>query len=136
MGKPEPQSLEGFSDVQSNAYYAAAVNWACEQGVTKGTGNGKFSPTGTLTREQAFTLIYRAYFYDREAADDSVLERFSDADSVSKFAVKAASSLVDMGIISGSGGKLDPKSMISRAQIAKLLCESIYYDYNSSIAVG
>ena len=136
MGKPEPQSLDGFSDVQQNAYYAAAVNWACEQGITKGTGSGKFSPGGTLTREQAFTLIYRAYFYDRDASDTSALERFTDAGSVSKFALKAVASLADMGIISGSGGKLNPKAMISRAQIAKLLCESIYYDYSSSIAVG
>lgn len=49
-----------FSDVAANAYYAKAVTWAAENGITGGTGNGKFSPKADCTRGQIVTLLYRA----------------------------------------------------------------------------
>lgn len=48
-----------FSDVQSGAYYARAVAWAVANGITNGTGNGKFSPDSTCTRGQIVTFLYR-----------------------------------------------------------------------------
>ena len=50
----------GFSDVSDGAYYAKAVAWAAENGITGGTGNGKFSPNADCTRGQIVTLLYRA----------------------------------------------------------------------------
>ena len=49
-----------FSDVPTTAYYAKAVQWASQNGVAAGTGNGKFSPDAEITRAQAITFIYRA----------------------------------------------------------------------------
>ena len=49
-----------FSDVPSGAYYAEAVRWAVEKGVTNGTGNGTFQPNGSCTRAQAVTFLWRA----------------------------------------------------------------------------
>lgn len=49
-----------FSDVAVDAYYAKAVAWADENGITSGTGNGKFSPNEDCTRSQIVTLLYRA----------------------------------------------------------------------------
>ena len=49
-----------FSDVAANAYYAKAVAWANENGITSGTGNGKFGPKADCTRAQIVTLLYRA----------------------------------------------------------------------------
>ena len=49
-----------FSDVAANAYYAKAVAWANENGITSGTGNGKFGPKADCTRAQIMTLLYRA----------------------------------------------------------------------------
>jgi len=49
-----------FADVPSGAPYAGAVSWAVEQGITDGTGNGKFSPNKTCTRGQIVTFLYRA----------------------------------------------------------------------------
>ena len=60
-GSPEPKSMNSFSDVSADAYYAKAVAWAVEQGITVGTGNGKFSPDATCTRAQIVTFLYRAY---------------------------------------------------------------------------
>lgn len=40
--------------------YAKAVAWAAENGITNGTGNGKFAPNAVCTRAQIVTLLYRA----------------------------------------------------------------------------
>ena len=50
-----------FADVKADAYYAEAVQWAVENGVTNGTGEGKFSPDAICTRGQMVTFLYR-YF--------------------------------------------------------------------------
>jgi len=59
-GSPAPKSMSSFADVAEDAYYAKAVAWAVENGITGGTGNGKFSPDATCTRAQAVTFLYRA----------------------------------------------------------------------------
>ena len=59
-GSPAPKSASNFTDVPADAYYAKAVVWAVENGITGGTGDGKFSPDATCTRAQAVTFLYRA----------------------------------------------------------------------------
>ena len=59
-GSPEPKSTGSFADVPTDSYYAKAVAWAVENGITGGTGDGKFSPDATCTREQAVAFLYRA----------------------------------------------------------------------------
>lgn len=49
-----------FSDVAPDAYYAQAVKWAVDNGVTNGTGNNAFSPNATVTRAEAVTFLWRA----------------------------------------------------------------------------
>ena len=50
-----------FVDVPENGYYAGAVAWASENGVTEGIGMGKFGPNSDCTRGQIVTFLYRAY---------------------------------------------------------------------------
>ncbi len=59
-GSPEPKSMSSFSDVSTDSYYAKAVAWAVENGITTGTGDGKFSPDATCTRAQSVTFLFRA----------------------------------------------------------------------------
>ena len=59
-GSPEPKNMSNFKDVPADSYYAKAVAWAVENGITGGTGDGKFSPNATCTRAQAMTFLYRA----------------------------------------------------------------------------
>lgn len=59
-GSPAPKSASNFTDVPADAYYAKAVAWAVENGITGGTGDGKFSPDATCTRAQAVTFLFRA----------------------------------------------------------------------------
>ena len=58
-GSPEPGSAGSFSDVPYRAYYADAVAWAVEYGITNGTAPGLFSPAQTCTRAQIVTFLYR-----------------------------------------------------------------------------
>ena len=59
-GSPEPQNDVTFTDVPSSAYYAKAVAWAVEEGITNGVGGGKFDPDAPCTRAQAVAFLYRA----------------------------------------------------------------------------
>ena len=59
-GAPEPKSMGSFADVPANSYYAKAVAWAIENGITTGTGDGKFDPDAICTRAQAAAFLYRA----------------------------------------------------------------------------
>ncbi len=58
-GCPEPQSTGSFSDVSEGSYYARAVAWAAANGITGGTGEGRFSPDAACTRGEIVTLLYR-----------------------------------------------------------------------------
>lgn len=59
-GSPAAKSMSNFTDVPASAYYANAVAWAVENGITGGTGDGLFSPNATCTRAQAVTFLHRA----------------------------------------------------------------------------
>jgi len=61
MGQSAAGSAANFTDVPADAYYAQAVAWAVENGITTGTGNGKFSPDNTCTRAQIAVFLYRNY---------------------------------------------------------------------------
>ena len=50
-----------FSDVLTDSYYANAVAWAVENGVTNGIGDGLFGPDNSCTRAQIVTFLFRAY---------------------------------------------------------------------------
>ena len=59
MGQPAAGSTASFIDVPADAYYANAVSWAVENGVTTGVGGGRFDPNATCTRAQIATFLYR-----------------------------------------------------------------------------
>ena len=59
-GSPEPKGAANMTDVPQDAYYAKAVAWAIENGITSGTGENRFSPDATCTRAQGVTFLYRA----------------------------------------------------------------------------
>ncbi len=61
MGGPAAPDAECFSDCSDAAYYAEAVRWAVSEGITKGTGPGRFSPNDPCTRGQIVTFLYRAF---------------------------------------------------------------------------
>lgn len=130
-GAPETEAAGSFSDVPADAYYAKAVSWAEANGIAKGDGSGAFNPSGTLTREQGFAFLYRALgtLGDSEPDGDAAqLAGFTDASRLSDWAEIPAATLVSLGIVQGSGGKIDPDGTLTRAQMAKMFCIELYGD--------
>ena len=59
-GSPEPKTAVSFADVPAGSYYAKAVAWAIENGITNGMTETTFAPDATCTRGQSVTFLYRA----------------------------------------------------------------------------
>ena len=120
-GSPAPKHMSSFADVPADAFYAKAVAWAVENGITGGTGDGKFSPDATCTRAQAVTFLYRA----SGAPAVSGNAAFSDvaANAYYAAAVKWAEK---NGITGGIGGGLfGSNNNCTRAQIVTFLYRSV-----------
>ena len=100
-GSPAPKSMSSFTDVPADAFYAKAVAWAVENGITSGTGEGKFSPNATCTRAQSVTFLYRAS--GSPAVSGSA--EFSDV-STTAFYADAVAWAAKKGITTGIGGGL------------------------------
>ena len=123
-GEPAVSGASGFEDVPEGAYYAEAVAWAVENGVTTGRAEGVFAPDDTLTRQEGFTLLHRALSelgVSAPEADEALLEAFSDGGGVAGWARAATAGLVRLGVVQGSGGSLNPAGGLTRAEMAKLL---------------
>ena len=120
-GSPEPQSKADFTDVPANAYYAKAVAWALENGITKGTSATTFSPDDPCTRAQAVTFLARALSAKAEGTAD-----FLDVIETAYYA-KAVAWASENSVTSGVGGKrFAPDQTCTRAQIVTFL----YRAYN------
>ncbi len=100
-GSPAPKSMSSFTDVPADAFYAKAVAWAVENGITSGTGEGKFSPNSTCTRAQAVTFLYRAS--GSPAVSGSA--EFSDV-ATNAYYADAVAWAAKKGITTGIGGGL------------------------------
>ena len=100
-GSPAPKSMSSFTDVPADAFYAKAVAWAVENGITSGTGESKFSPNTTCTRAQAVTFLYRA----SGSPAVSGKAEFSDV-STTAFYADAVAWAAKKGITTGIGGGL------------------------------
>ena len=121
-GSPEPKgTAAAMSDVLSGSYYEKAVAWAIENGVTTGTGEGKFSPDATCTRAQAVTFLARALNAKAASAAE-----FSDVPTDSYYAEAVAWASAN-GVTEGVGsGLFAPDSDCTRGQIVTFL----YRAYN------
>lgn len=127
-GSPVYEGEQLFGDVPSGAYYCDAVNWAASNGIAMGA-DGKFMPESDLTREQGFTFLHRALpvlGFSRPDGDLSYIEKFPDSGKISEWAKKPSAALIEMGIVSGDGEKLNPGSELTRAEMAKILCLPLY----------
>ena len=115
-GSPVVNYAMNMTDVAEDAYYAEAVRWALSEGITTGTGDGKFSPDTTCTRAQSVTFLFRAI----GKLVDSKAE-FSDVLTDSYYA-NAVAWAVENGVTNGIGdGLFGPDNSCTRAQIVTFL---------------
>jgi hypothetical protein len=119
-GSPEPKSLNSFTDVAADSYYAKAVAWAVEKGITYGTGDGKFSPNATCTRAQAVTFLYRA-------AGSPAVSGYAEFDDVmtDAYYARAVAWATEQGVTEGVGSRrFAPDDTCTRGQIVTFLWRS------------
>ena len=116
-GSPEPKSTAaGMTDVVPGSYYAKAVAWAVENGITTGTAEGTFSPDATCTRAQAVTFLARA-----QNAKATGKTAFSDVPADSYFADAVAWAQAN-GVTTGTTETtFSPDNDCTRAQIVTFL---------------
>lgn len=106
--------LDGKDVSGASTWYAKAMTWAIEKGVSDGT-----FPGNSITREQLATMLWRAA---GSPEAKGALTNFNDAASVSSWAAQAMTWAVEQGLISGMGdGALNPQGNATRAQLAVIL---------------
>lgn len=123
-GEPEVTGTTSFTDVQADSYYADAVAWARETGITNGVSETSFAPDAPVTREQAVTFLYRyaALTQGQNPTPEGKLDGFADGKQVTDYAVTAMAWAVGEGMIQGSGdGRIRPQDGLTRVEAAKLL---------------
>ena len=123
-GSPVVNYYMPFADVDQASWYAEAVRWAASCGIIAGYDNGNFGPNDPITREQLAAILYRCATYRQEdtsiGADTNILS-FTDAASVSEYAVPALQWACGAGILQGADGALLPTHPATRAQTAAIL---------------
>ncbi len=118
FGAEAKSDISGFSDVAKSDWFFEDVAKAVRMGTFTGTGGGKMSPNNPISREQAFTVVARAL--KLEGGDESVLSRFSDAGDISLYARGPIAAMTAAGYVNGSGGKVNPRSTITREEFAQV----------------
>ena len=110
-----------FVDVATGSYYEDAVDWAVENGITKGTDDTHFSPDGICTRAQAVTFLWRAA---GSPEPETRAMPFTDVPAGS-YCYDAVLWAVENGITKGtSDTTFSPNMTCSRAQIVTFLWRS------------
>jgi len=116
-----------FIDVRSDEYYMAYAEWASENGIVDGIGQGKFAPDTFITREQMAVILYRySQYKDYDTTQGGMtIREFEDYESISEYALHAMAWTVNTGLIQGSENNLSPKQSATRAQVATILMSFI-----------
>lgn len=127
FGAKENTSLSRFYDVSTNQWFYDAMSKAVKMEIFTGDDKGCLNPKNAITRQEAASVIARAFELTHSGND--VLSRFADKSSVSAWAVPYVSALVENGYMAGNdAGLLNPKGNITRAEFAQIM-SNITNDY-------
>ena len=129
-GEPATEFKGTFADVEDNLWYSKAIEWAAANGIVNGVGEGRFDPTGVITREQIATIFFR---YAKATEGEGSIEQFPDASDAHEFAVPALGWATQKGIINGVSAEgvtyLKPLANATRAQIASIIMRYLEGSY-------
>ena len=111
-----PAAENSYTDVSEKEWYYDAVQYASQNGLMNGVGNGKFDPEGSMTRAMLVTVLWR---YEGEPAEGE--NTFTDVPNGTWY-TDAVAWAAEKGIVGGIGnGKFDPEGSITREQMATIL---------------
>lgn len=115
-GSPTPKGTVSFADVPADSYYAKAVAWAAENGITNGLADDIFGANSTCTRGQSVTLLYRAM-----GTAPTTVNSFTDV-AAGDFYAEAVAWAVENGVTNGTtASTFSPNNGCTRAQIVMFL---------------
>ena len=122
-GSPAVNGASPFADVAEGSWYADAVIWAEGNSIVNGTSETTFSPDSPITREQFAAIMFRyAAYRGYSVSARADLSAYTDAGSISAYAVEAMQWAVAEELISGvTATTLDPQGYTTRAQAAIIL---------------
>ena len=124
-GSPEPSSTSNpFTDVKSDAYYAKAVLWAAEQGITTGTSLITFSPDATVNRAQSVTFLWRMEGSEKA----SVNNQFTDVDANAYYSGAVDWAVRDQITTGKTDSSFAPEDACTRGQIVTFLYRDMVQD--------
>ncbi|MEG1500445.1 MAG: S-layer homology domain-containing protein, partial [Clostridiales bacterium] len=122
-----PKANNTFADVKSTDWFASFVGTANSSGIVTGISAKKFDPNGTITREEAATMVARAAKlcgmdtkYEAMAARD-ILSQFPDYVQISEWAKAPMAFCYDTKLLDASAKDVLPKLAIKRCEIAQIL---------------
>lgn len=123
FGAIKASGIHAFTDCDYSDYYGKYVDWAAENEIIGGYGNGKFGPNDKVTREQMAAILYRfANFLGVLPDGIDTVFNYPDADSLSDYAKTAALYCQTTGIIGGrTGGMFAPQETATRAEVATII---------------
>lgn len=113
-----------FDDVTQSDYYYETLGIAKKLGISEGVGNNLFNPKGNISRQDMIVMTARALekFQDlKTTRDTTVLDKFSDKGEISGYAIESLATMVQEGLISGTGDKLNPLDYSTRGEAAVFL---------------
>lgn len=119
-----------FSDVDKDPknsasnWYAPYVQWAVDNGIVEGYGDGKFGPNNKITHQQMYVIMYRyTAFIAKKSVNLPTGAYISaiDADDVADWALKETKFASENGYLVKNGSRIEPAEEATRAELATLL---------------
>ena len=122
-GSPDVEYEPTFTDVKANKWFTDAIIWASANGIVNGTGDGKYEPMASVTREQLATIIMRYAQFDYIKTDKTVdITGYADYKRIHDYAREAMSWANAEGLITGkTESTLAPREGATREQFAAIL---------------
>ena len=126
LGLPE-KTFANFEDVTDKDWFYTYINSAHFYGIVSGVSNGLYNPAGTITREEAATMVTRAAKLAGMDTDINILSakntlaQFTDYMEISPWAFPSLGFCYKSGILDQSPVEIKPKETVSRAEVATML---------------
>lgn len=119
----EDYTGETFTDVVVGEYYAPYVEWAVENSIVKGYGDGSFGVNDEVTIEQAVVIISRfANFNDIETSGADIdFDKFVDINDVSEWSLIEMLWALESGVYDVGNGILNPQGAAARSLVAEII---------------